>query len=407
MPKTKQAVEQAAQLKLYLPQLDKLEERLNEFIENDSCQAIVVKAMRYGVPIFEGCYGTSTNDSGVKMDTIFSVASITKPVIATLIMTLLDEGRIELETRISKILPEYTGGGREDIRIWHFLTHTSGIIESELGKFMDEYVKNELKIEQPGDNSTEEDWAQYNTKIKHALNLPEDSDYGDIWENITMRYEIKNPPRTVMSYCSHGFQKLKEIICAVTGESIDAYARRALFEPLEMVDSHWILPKEKWGRVLGKNEKCVGYGWVNSEGNYTNESGGGGLKSTANDMSNFAQMILGEGRYKGRRILSPASVHEMTSNYNTSLPNLWDAWGLGWNYRSRKVDDAGVLRSEHAVEHGGWAGHKILADSEHGLSVIIFAGEYNEPDDMGSHGNWGKINNMIIAACEDYKYKKY
>ena len=398
MPKTQQAIEQAAQLKLYLPQLDKLEERLNEFIEQDRCQAIVIKAMRYGVPIFEGCYGTSTNEYGVRLDTIFSVASNTKPVIATLLMILLDEGLIELETKVSKILPEYTGNGREEIRIWHFLTHTSGVIDEEVGKFVHEYIKNELKIERPDEeNSTDKDWDQYDKKVNQALNLPDDSDY---WDILSMRYELKNPPRKVMSYCSHGYGKLKDIICKVTGESIDSYAKRVLFDPLEMVDSHWRLPKEKWHRTLGKNEKCTGYGWVNSEGNYNSESGGGGLKTTANDMSNFAQMILNNGRFNGKRILSPASIKEMSSNYNITLPNEWDSWGLGWNYRGKKVDDAGVLRSERAIEHGGWAGHKILIDPEYQLSVILYAGEYPEPNDMGSHGNWGKINNMVIAACE-------
>ncbi len=395
MPKTKQAVEQAARLKLYIPQLDRLEERLLEWTAQDRFQALVVKAMRHGVPIFEGCYGTSTNEYGVHMDTIFSVASNTKPIIATLIMILLEEGRLELENPIKRFLPEYTGGGRENIQLWHFLTHTSGIVEDELQKGIDHYVKEELKIERPADNSPEEEWERYHLKIKEALELPEDYGYNKVWETLALRIELKNKPHTVMSYCNHGYQKLKEVICAVTGETIDSYAQRVLFNPLGMVDSHWILPKEKWGRVLGRNERCMGYGWINSEDNYTRESGAGGLKTTANDMSRFCEMILGEGRYNGQRILSPASVREMTKNYNTALTSHWDAWGLGWNYRGKKVDDAGVLRSERAVEHGGWAGHKFLVDPEYGLSVIAYMGEYSD-----SFGDWGRINNMIIAAME-------
>ncbi|MCL1859639.1 MAG: beta-lactamase family protein [Oscillospiraceae bacterium] len=401
MPKTKQAVEQAAKLGLYIPQLDKLDERLNEFIEQDRCQAIVIKAMRYGVPIFEGCYGTSTNEYGVHLDTIFPVASNTKPIIATLIMILLEEGRLELETRISKFLPEYTGGGRENIQLWHFLTHTSGIVDDEFYKSIDDYVRNELKVERPDENnSTDEDWKQYDLKIKEALNLPEDYDDDKIWDVLSLKVDLKNQPRTIMSYCNHGYQKLKDVICAITGETIDSYAQCVLFDPLGMIDSHWRLPKEKYGRVLGRNEKCQGHGWINSEENYNRESGAGGLKTTANDMSNFCEMILNEGKYNNRRILSPASVREMTKNYNSSLPNAWDSWGLGWNYRGAKVDDAGVLRSERAIEHGGWAGHKILIDPDRGLSVIIYTGEYNEPNDMGSFGNWGKINNMVIAALD-------
>jgi CubicO group peptidase (beta-lactamase class C family) len=309
-------------------------------------------------------------------------------------------GRLELETCVSKFLPDYTGEGRDEIRLWHFLTHTSGIVDDELHQAAGDYVKEELKIERPNEqNGTQEDWDEYNLKIKQALNLPEEYDDSKVWDTLTLKMEVKHKPRSMVSYCNHGYQKLKEVICAVTGESIDAYASRVLFEPLKMADSHWILPKEKWNRVLGRSEKCIGYGWINSDGNYNNESGSGGLKTTANDMSNFAQMILNNGRFEDRRILSPASIREMTSNYNVDLGS-YGAWGLGWNYRGKKVDDAGMLRSEHAIEHGGWAGHKILIDPEYGLSIIIYTGEYNAPGDMGGNGNWGKINNMIIAALE-------
>lgn len=396
MPKTQQAVEQAAKLKLYIPQLDKLEERLLEWTEADRFQALVIKAMRYGVPIFEGTYGTSTNKYGVHMDTIFSVASNTKPIIATLIMILLEEGRLELENPIKRFIPEYDGGGRKNIQLWHFLTHTSGIIDDELYKSVDAYVKDELGVERPDDDSTEDDWNKYHEKIKQAMGLPEDYDYGKVWDTISLHVELKNQPRSLMSYCNHGYGMLKEVICAITGETIDAYAQRVLFNPLGMVDSHWILPKEKWDKVLGRNERCTGYGWINSEGNYSRESGAGGLKTTANDMSRFGEMILGEGSYNNQRILSPASIREMTKNYNTTFTNPWDSWGLGWNYRGIKVDDAGVLRSECAVEHGGWAGHKILIDPSHGVSVITYTGEYSE----NGFFDYGRINNMIIAALD-------
>ena len=397
MPKTIQAVEQAAELKLYLPQLDKLEERMLEWKEQDLFQAMVLKATRYGVPIFEGCYGASTNDSGVGTDTIFPVASNTKPVIAALIMILLEDGRLELEDPIWKFQYGYYGNGWEKIQLWHFLTHTSGINDDEIHKLVDDYIEKEFGIERPGENSTGEDWDLYNSKLKQTLESLDD-DFGGFkgsnWEKVALKIELKTPPRTVMSYCNYGYNKLKEVICDVTGESIDSYARRVLFEPLGMVDSHWVLPKEKWGRVLGRDERSPGHGWLNSEGCYTRESGAGGLKTTPNDMSNFCEMILGQGRYKGQRILSPASVREMTSNYNSDFSNPWDAWALGWNYRGTKVDDSGVLRSARSVQHGGWGGHVFMIDPEYGLSIILYTAPYP------GFRSWSIPNNMVIAACE-------
>jgi len=402
MPKTLRAVEQAARLKLYLPQLDKVEERLLEWTKKDRFQALVIKATRYGIPIFEGCYGTSTHEYGVKMDTIFPVASNTKPVIATLILILMEDGLLELSDPVKKFIPEYDGGGKENIEIWHFLTHTSGIIDDEFYKGVEERLKEELKIERPGDNATEEDWVSFNDKVKKAMGLPDDFDNNKIWNTIHLRFsKVQHEPRTVMSYCNHGYQMLKDVICAITGESIDSYAQRVLFGPLGMVDTHWVLPEEKWGRTLGRNDRCTSYQWLNDKGSYRNESGSGGLKTTANDMARFLEMILGQGKYNGQRILSPASIREMSTNYNEQLTGKWDAWGLGWNYRGNKVDREGRLRSSRALEHGGWAGHKIMVDPEYGVSLIIYFGEYEwDKGGQETYADFGRINNMVMAACE-------
>ena len=397
MPKTKQAVEQAAKLKIYIPQLDRLEKKLLEWTEKEKFQACVVKATRYGVPIFEGCYGESANDSGVKMDTIFPVASNTKPIIATLLMILQEEGQLDLGENMYRFIPEFHGGGRENICPWHFLTHTSGIVDAELYKSVDEYIRDELNIENLKDDATEEDRLDYNEKIKKALELPEDYDWHKTWRAISLKVKLNHTPRELMSYSSYGYNMLKDVICAVTGESIDSYAQRALFNPLGMVDSHWILPKEKWGRVVGRDERCLGYGWANSERCYTSESGGGGLKTTVADMSRFCEMILGKGRYNNKRILSPASVREMTKNYNSNFENPFDAWGLGWNYRGTKVDDLGILRSANAVDHSGWGSHKIVLEPDHDLVVIIYMAECNWPNEFWF---WGRVSNMFIAACE-------
>ena len=392
MPKTKQAVEQAAKLKLYLPQLDALEERLLEWIEQDRYQACMIKVMRHGMPIFEGAYGTSTNESGVGLDTISPIFSSTKPVVATLIFILLEQGRLELEDKACKFLPEYTGGGRENTNLVHLLTHTHGY-DGDLDKAVDNYIKEELKIELPQDGWKDEDWQKYNSELKKALELPED---GSIWHAVRKRVDLVNQPGKVMSYGNYGYDILRDIICAVTGGSIDEFAQRVLFGPLLMLDSHWTLPKEKYGRVLGRGERCVGHGWINSENCYNNQGGGTGLKTTVNDMSRFCEMILGNGKYNNRRIISPASIKQMNSNYNSSLPNPWDSWSLGWNYRGTKVDDGGVLRSSDSIEHGGWAGYKLLVDREHGLSAVCSIGQYDDDSFPG----WGRIHNMIIAAFE-------
>lgn len=87
-----------------------------------------------------------------------------------------------------------------------------------------------------------------------------------------------------------------------------------------------------------------------------------GLKTAVVDLCRFCDMVLSQGQLNGVNILSPASIREMSENHNFDMKNAWDTWGLGWNLRGRKKDDAGVLRSAVSLEHGGWVGSKVLCD---------------------------------------------
>lgn len=397
MSKTIQAVKMADTLKLHIPQLDRMEETLLDWTKRDEMfQALVIKATLGGIPIFEGVYGTNTKEGGVRIDTIFPVASNTKPIIAALLMILEEEGKLDLSEPVCRFLPEYVTNGRKIIQLWHFLTHTSGINDEELNCGSHTYIKERFGLEKPGDNPTEEEWNQYWSRVKQELELPADCEWNKMRDTLSLCVELKHKPRELMLYCNHGYQKLKDVICRITGENIDTAAQRMLFEPLGMKDSYWVVPKEKWSRILGRNERCMGYPWINTEDNYTNESGSGGLKTTVGDMARFCEMILGEGRYNNHRILSPASIRAMTSNYNAALQNSWASWGLGWNYCGVKVDDTGMLCSKRALDHGGWAGHKILVDPEYGLSVICYSAVYN----TSTAQYFTRINNMIIAAID-------
>lgn len=110
-----------------------------------------------------------------------------------------------------------------------------------------------------------------------------------------------------------------------------------------MVDSHFNLPEEKWDRVVGRSEKAVCCGWQNTSRCYINESGSGGLKTTAIDILKFTEMIRNDGMHEGKHIMSHFSVREMKTNQNTNLLGEWDA-------------------------HGGYGGCKFVIDPEEGLT---------------------------------------
>jgi hypothetical protein len=88
----------------------------------------------------------------------------------------------------------------------------------------------------------------------------------------------------------------------------------------------------------------------------------------------------------------------MSRNHNHKLSaiNPWDSWALGFNLRGQKKDDAGVLRSEVSLEHGGMCGCKFIADPVCGISIAVMTGEYKVP----CKNVYFPINNMIISALD-------
>jgi CubicO group peptidase (beta-lactamase class C family) len=188
------------------------------------------------------------------------------------------------------------------------------------------------------------------------------------------------------------------------GEPIDGFAQRRLFHPLGMMDTYWNVPEEKWGRILGRGETCEGVPWLNTKGHYQNECGSGGLKSTVGDMTNFGRMILEGGLYKGRRILSRHSIKQMTRNHNEGVPipegdSDFAAWGLGLNIKVNKKDDAGMLRSDYCLDHGGWAGTKFIIDPAEDITAAIFTADYKY-DEKPFISMYAKIINVLYSALE-------
>ena len=408
MPITDHAVQHAAMLGIRTQRLAFLEGLIQKFMERDERQAIVIKITRRGAVIFEGCYGENTKAYGVRPDTIFPVASITKPVVAALLLLLQEDGAVDICEPVCNYLPEFTGGGREKICIWHFLTHTSGINEAEMYPAIDKYVKEELGLTAPGDESTHEEWVAFDRLLREKMGLNPDAvndRKNDAHYAISLKLPLNRPPRAQMSYCSYGFQRLKEIIDVVTGEQIDVFAQRKLFDPLGMKDTYWNVPESKWERILGRKETCMGAPWINTEHNYRNESGGGGLKTTAEDITNFCRMIINGGVFNGERILSRRSIAEMTKNHNAGIPLAdeldvsFGAWGLGLNIRAGKKDDSGILRSPNCLDHGGWAGTKIMLDPDEDITVALFTAEYKESV-KPNFNVYGRILNVLYAALE-------
>lgn len=386
-----------------------LDRMLSEWVKNEMTPSIAVKVLRHGQTAFEGAYGVLGPDKepdSLTVDTIYPLCSITKPVVGALLSIMQEEGLIDLNHPVRKYIPELTGDSDSLIRIWHLLTHTSGILDEDLNKHFNEYVTNILELPLPKDEDPEEAWDEINLKIREKMRLPYMELGQAMRHNTFMAVCLAAPPthkpQKVMSYCNTGFQLAMDIITKVTGRRIDDYATEKLFGPLKMDDSYFIFPREKLSRFVTRGEGYDGYDWLN-DGILNSESGSGGLKSTVHDMAQFGQMFLNHGMLNGARVLSSASIREILTDHNAKVSaaeyngETFDStWGLGWNIKGSKKDDSGMLRSARSFEHGGFGGAKFLCDPDADIVAVYFAVSKTD-----SYSNAALFNNMVIGAIDE------
>ncbi len=408
-----QMCENARRLGFRPERLRLLDERLQCWSKNEMTPSIAVKVLRHGEMAFEGAYGILGPDKegdSLRVDTIFPICSMTKPVVSTLLALMQEEGLIDLNDPVRNYLPEFTGDKDSEIRIWHLITHTSGIIDGDFYNGYERFVKENISTELPSEDN-QEAWDVITLKIREKLGLPT-VELGNKMRHETylaaaLTQEPTHKPHAVMTYCNTGFHLVMSIINKISGKPIDVYAKEKLFDPLKMIDSHFLFPKEKRSRFIQRGAEYVGSDWLN-EDILSSEHGPGGLKSTVHDMTRFGQMYLNKGYLDGVSVLSPASIRELTFDQNfiiseaTFVDRLcdmsWNTWGLGWNLRGRKRDDAGLLRSPASYEHGGFGCCKLLCDPEADVVAAYFTVCKTDTNYKAS-----AFNNIVLGAITNLK----
>jgi len=294
----------------------------------------------------------------LRTDAIFRLASMTKPVTSLAVMMLHEEGRFLLDDPIAKFLPEFkdmkvavanapneraAGGFRLEpaarpITIRHLLSHTAGIASGTAGPAVD------LLKQLNATRKPEDPLAGY---IKRLAALPLNFHPGGHWE-----YGLAT-------------DVLGRFVEVVSGQSLDEFFRRRIFEPLAMRDMHFYLPDDRLPRLVTAYkpkdgggavlEKLTAPGPASRTGRFF--SGGGGLAGTAEDYMRFCQMLIGGGELDGTRLVSRKTIEAMTANQIGPL-TLWQdtyrnyGFGLGFRVR-REIGQSATLGS---VGEYGWGG---------------------------------------------------
>lgn len=343
--------------------IDKIVE---EGLWRDRMRGCVVLVGARGKIVHRKAYGKRVVEPEAEemtVDTVFDLASLTKPVAtATSVMLLVQEGKIDLDEPACTYLPEFTGEDKETITVRQLLTHQSGLI---------------------ADNAL----ADY-------LDGPEKA-----WERITALDLVKDPGEKFI-YTDVGFIVLGKLVERVSGQPLNEFARQRIYEPLGMHETGFLPPEDLKPRIA-PTEKHGGE-WLQGTVHdpRSRELGGvaghAGLFSTVDDLAIFAQMLIDGGRRGDVQILEPETIELMNTPHETT----GGLRGLGWDKKSVYSSNRGDLMSEQAFGHGGFTGTAMWIDPPQELFVIFLSSRLH-PGGKGSVNELaGRIGTVAAAALQ-------
>ncbi len=285
--------------------------------------------------------GNAVIDPGTPMqtDAIFWIASMSKPILATLLLMLQDEGLLSVDDPVEKYLPEFkrlkTADGKPArVTIRHLLTHTSGMgeitaVQARASKTLADVIP--LYVARP----------------------------------------VAFTPGSKWGYCQSGINTGGRIAEVVTGEPLDKLLQKRLFGPLGMKDTTFYLTEEQLPRLAKSYRRTAkgdleptAIGFLNGKSPTSRDrfpAPNGGLFSTAADYARFCQMILHGGELDGKRYLKPETVKLMTTIQTDGLKTGFtpgNGWGLGWCVIRQPQGVtamlcAGHLRPRRRLRHAG------------------------------------------------------
>jgi len=358
--------------------LQEIDVAILEAIDTGTLPGAVVLITHQGDPVYRKAFGDRSLDPVVEpmtTETIFDLASLTK-VIATApsVMALIDDGEIHLHDSVSDYIAGFEQHGKTDITIEHLLTHVSGLRPHF-----------PLEVEFEG----------FDVAIDRAT-----------------REQLEAMPGERFIYSDINFLLLGAIVEKVSGQSLDAFSKHRIFEPLGMTDTLF-LPSHEMQARIAPTESCGRLAWPCGGPNAEmlrgtvhdptarrmgGTAGHAGLFGTADDLALFGAMMLGGGHLTpdGPAVLSSHTVARMTTP--ATPPHLDESRGLGWDIDSRFSSNRGDLFSEHSYGHTGFTGTSIWIDPETSTVVVFLSNRVHPDGDGNINALRGRVATLAAAA---------
>ncbi|MCU1450129.1 MAG: beta-lactamase [Acidimicrobiales bacterium] len=367
--------------------LSRIDRHFANYVDDGRLPGWLLAVTRGGRIVHLAAYGSRDveADLPVEVDTLFRIYSMTKPVTSVAAMMLYEEGAFELKDPVSRFIPSfehvrvYRAGSSlkpelepatEPVRIWHLLTHTSGLTYG-------------FHYAHPVD-------AMYRA-AGFEWGSPDGMDLAaccDAWAALPLLFQ----PGAEWNY-GVSTDVLGRVVEVASGQTLDAFFRDRIFEPLGMADTAFSVPEHAAARLgaLYTPDPATGRAMrIDAFGRLALQppdalSGGGGLVSTAADYHRFTQMLLAEGALDGVRLLGNRTVRYMTRNHLPGGADL-EAFGrplfsettfagVGFGLGFSVVDDPvknKVLASASEYAWGGAASTAFWVDPVESVTALFF-----------------------------------
>ena len=294
-------------------------------------------------------------DQGIKIysNSMFPIASVTKPLTATLAMKMVEMGNFSLDTPVAEYISEFGQKGKNSITPRHLLTHTSGLSDSLVAQ---------------------------NGKPKPTC-------FDEVINRICEQ-PLMFQPGTDFSYSTPAF-----------GIEWEQLSKELLFKPMAMTNSHFNTPKAPIDQAIPLFNRAMEIdlsphdSGLELHHHFKFNMGGGNGISNPRDIAAFCQMMLNQGSYNNVQILSPVTVSRMTepqfqwwdigNKLNLQEKPDFVSQGLGWMVRNKSHYRGSDLMSPKAFFHGGAYGMRAIVDPEYDLITIFLTSAYHD----ASYGN--------------------
>lgn len=337
--------------------LELLNDTMHSFVDNNDISAIQTAILKNGKLIHFDSYGNSdiSEKSTLKNDDIFRIASMTKPIVSVGLMMLHEEGKFELDDPVYKYIPEFKNlsvqkrkkikPAKNHIKIIDLLRHSAGFnfkgpedyrktINLTLEEYTKEAAKNPLKFE-PGTTW----WYSYATDI-----------------------------------CGY-------LIEVLSGQKLDVFLKKRIFDPLEMNDTFFEIPKDKLDRlttlyIVDKEKKLISFDDKSNtpfKDKVVLLNGSGGLLSTTDDYLKFASMLLNNGTFKNNQLIGKETLDLMKVDHSLGLKYKKLAFGkkkgFGLGFEIVKEEDT-KFGSKGTFGWGGMFGTYFRVDPKENMVII-------------------------------------